>query len=234
LLQKALDIEEDLTFSFPAVAEYGFYFGNLLRDFRDWFGDIGPLEDHHDRLKKRIAECEKEVPPGLEQGNRELLEAYKLSHLSVERALGLYRETSDDRLRASAAGNWCPILPPNEPMLLARAGKYAEAATEAASWAADDNGKGNSLYYAAETCAGVVKLARGDPSLATTAKKEFVELWSKRAVEWLQKAQALKYLSAPSTRWLLVDDRSLDPFRDRADFRALIGSQNGTTKSAKK
>jgi hypothetical protein len=230
LLQKALEIEEVLSFSLPNVAEYGFYLGNLLRDFRDWFGDTGPLEAVHDRLKRRIAECEKEARPPLQTGRDDRLELYQARHVWVERLLRRYRESSDDRSRASAAGDSCSILPPNEPMLLALAGKYTEAATQAASWAANDDGNGSLAYDAAQTCAGIVKLARGDPSWDATRKQEFVELWSKRAVECLQKAQALKYLSAPSTRWLLSDDRELDPLRGRADFQHLLSLQDGGPK----
>jgi tetratricopeptide (TPR) repeat protein len=233
LLQKALGIEEELTARFPTVSEHAFYLNNVIRDFCDWFGDIGPLEAAHDRLMKKIAECEQEAGPDPEPGNRELREILKVRHLWIERLLSLYRKIGDGRVRASSPGDWCPILPPNEPMLLARARKYTEAANAAADWAASDKGNGNLLYPAAQSCAAIVTLARSDRSLAATPKKDFAEFWSKRAVEWLQKAQALKYFSSPSTRWLLADDRCLDPLRERADFQALLTAAGLPTKEPK-
>jgi len=81
--------------------------------------------------------------------------------------------------------------------------------------------------------ARLAKMAGNDRSLAAATKKELTGHFGKRAVEWIQKAQTLKYLSAPSTRWLLADDRDLDPLRERADFRALLTTRTKTSKSAK-
>ena len=47
-----------------------------------------------------------------------------------------------------------------------------------------------------------------------------------QAVEWLRKSRSLKYLSTPSTRFLLADDRELDSLRARDDFRALLAQPN--------
>jgi hypothetical protein len=53
------------------------------------------------------------------------------------------------------------------------------------------------------------------------------------AVTWIHQAQKRKYLSAPSTRWLLADDRDLDSLRGRADFRELLTPGKKASKSAK-
>jgi len=117
--------------------------------------------------------------------------------------------------------------------LLAQQGRYAQAEALAAALAAGDKGNGANFYAAAQICARLAKMAGNDRSLAVATTKELTEQFGKRAVEWIQQAQTLKYLSAPSTRWLLADDRELDPLRARADFRALLAARNRATNRAK-
>ena len=62
LLQKALDIELELVISFPPVGEYVFYVNNILRDFRDWFGDTARLNAVRDQFTAVIQELEARCP----------------------------------------------------------------------------------------------------------------------------------------------------------------------------
>ncbi len=76
LLQKAFDIEDELNISFPTVSEYSFYRANLVRDFRDWFGETGPLAAWCQRLSVTIADYEKQARSKPEKKNQERLAAY--------------------------------------------------------------------------------------------------------------------------------------------------------------
>jgi hypothetical protein len=52
-----------------------------------------------------------------------------------------------------------------------------------------------------------------------------------RDVEFLRQASAGNYFSAPSTRYLLSDERALDPLRSRADFQKLVAEAKPRTKT---
>jgi hypothetical protein len=233
LLQKALEIEEELTANFPSVSEYGFYVNNLLRDFRDWFGDTAPLEAWRDRLTMAISEHEKEAQLAPEKRDSGRLERYYSSRAAADGLLAYYSEVADDWRRAIAMGAPDDVSRAMQAFLLAQQGDYKQTESLAAALAASDPGNGARFYAAAQICARLAKMAGNDRSLAVAPKKELEGHFGKRAVEWIEKAQTLKYLSAPSTRWLLADDRELDPLRERADFRALLAGRNGAKNSAK-
>jgi tetratricopeptide (TPR) repeat protein len=233
LLQKALDIEEELNLSFPAVSEYGFYLGNLLRDFRGWFGDTAPLEAWRDRLMVAISEHEHEARLAPEKRDRDRLGRYYLRRAIVDRLLGRYSEFVDDMHHSVALGDFDNVPQATRALRLAQQGQYAQAASEATALATSVPDHGAYLYAAAQLSASLVRIIGNDRSLAVATKKELSERLGKRAVEWIQKAKTLNYLSAPSTRWLLTDDRELDPLRERANFRALLATGNRATQNAK-
>jgi hypothetical protein len=62
--------------------------------------------------------------------------------------------------------------------------------------------------------------------LPAAKRQELTEEYGNLAVQWLEKARSLAYLSSPSTRYLLTDDRDLDPLRSRPDFQALLARHN--------
>ena len=62
-LEKALEIEQQLAVDCPRVGEYGFYLGNILRDFRDWLGDTARLSAIGDRFTALIQDHESRFPP---------------------------------------------------------------------------------------------------------------------------------------------------------------------------
>ena len=68
--------------------------------------------------------------------------------------------------------------------------------------------------------ARIARIAGNDQSLAVPKRNELVDHLGALAVKWIRQARTRKYLSAPSTRWLLTDDRDLDSLRGRADFCA--------------
>ncbi len=68
-------------------------------------------------------------------------------------------------------------------------------------------------------------LMRNDRSVPAAQREELAEKYGSEAVQWMQKARSMAYLSSPSTRYLLTDDRDLDPLRTRGDFQALLARQ---------
>ena len=94
LLRKALDIEQDLAISFPAVAEYVFYLNNILRDFRDWFGDTARLDAVRDHFTVLIQEYEARLPP--EKRDPIRLKRYYLHRAEIHRLMARYSEAHAD------------------------------------------------------------------------------------------------------------------------------------------
>ncbi|MGO9466232.1 MAG: protein kinase domain-containing protein, partial [Isosphaeraceae bacterium] len=96
LLQKALEIEEELTANFPDVSEYGFYVSNLLRDFRDWYGDTAPLVAWRDRTNLTNSEQAKAARSAPEKRDG-VRSAYYYSSLSyADSLLASSSEIADD------------------------------------------------------------------------------------------------------------------------------------------
>ena len=88
----------------------------------------------------------------------------------------------------------------------------------------NDSVNGTELYHAASDWC-LYRFGRSQRSLLPLARREkLAENTCRQAIEWLRKAQSLKYLSTPSTRFLLADDRDLEPLRPRDDFRALLAN----------
>ncbi len=221
LLQKALEIEENLNLAFPNVGEYGFYRGNLHRDFRDWFDDTGPALAWRDRLNKLIAEYEEQAQSHPEKCDRNQLSLCFTCLECVDELLGRHRDIDADTRRSVAHGFDHQTVAWSKVVLLAEQGDYVGADAATAAIATHDTDQGTSFYQAANH-ATLVKIVGNDHSLPTVKKNELREKFGKQAVDWLGKARDRKYLCSPSTRWLLADDRDLDPIRDRADFRALL------------
>ena len=96
-----------------------------------------------------------------------------------------------------------------------------------------DTGTGRELYTAAQACAWIAAVIRSDRVLAAAQREQLGEKFSKQAVEWLDKSQSLKFLSSPSTRFLLADDHNLASLRSRDDFRALVARSREAPRTAK-
>ena len=94
LFHRALDIEQQLATSFPAVAEYMFYLNNLLRDLRDWFGDLARLNAVRDHFKVAIAEYEARAPA--ENRDRERLNRFYMYCGETQFLLARYSEALAD------------------------------------------------------------------------------------------------------------------------------------------
>jgi hypothetical protein len=203
----------------------------MLRDCRDWFGDTGPLQAFRDRQTMAIAEHEKKQRSASEQSDRLRMESYHLRLAAVTRMLGHYSNQANDWRNALANDDSGKDSRPIKAFLLAQQGEYARAESEAATLAASDRGNGHGYFMAAQICARMVTIAGDDRSLALASKKALSDHLGTLAVEWLRQAQTRKYLSAPSTRWLLADDRDLDALRARADFRALLATRERASKS---
>ena len=133
LLQKALEIEENLNLAFPSVGEYGFYLRNLHRDFRDWFDDTGPALAWRERLNKLIAEYEKQAQSQPEKCDRSQLSLSLTCLECVDALLGRHRDVDADVRRAVAHGFDQPTAAWSKVVLLADQGDYvkADAATAA-------------------------------------------------------------------------------------------------------
>ncbi len=137
----------------------------------------------------------------------------------------------DDEREALANGASPLTVDLARALLLAQQGDYAKAEIEAAAIAASDTGNGHYLYAAGQVGSRLVKIVGKDRSLPAAKSSELREKFGKLAVDWIQNAQTLKFLSAPSTRWLLADDRELDSLRARADFQALVALATERTKA---
>jgi len=233
LLQKALEIEEEVYLSFPTVVEYGFYLGIMLRDNRDWFGDVGPLEAYRQRLTTAIRAREHEAKSAPQTNDAERLACYYGHRSIVDRLLGRYGDFADDMRHVVACGgvDYHPLA--TKALVLAQRGEYTQAESAAADLAASESGNGGYLYWAAQISAIIIRLTGNDRSVAAATKKELRERLGKRAVDWIRESQSRKHFSNPPNRWLLDDDRDLDPLRERADFQALVATQNGGTPSGK-
>jgi len=233
LLHKAREIEEELYLSFPAVGEYGFYLGIILRDFRDWYGDVGPLEAYRQRLTTAIRSPEHEAQWAPQKNDAERLACYYGHRSIVDRLLGRYSDFADDIRHVVACGgvDYNPLA--TKALVLAQRGEYTKAASAAADLAANESGNGGYLYWAAQISAIIIRLAGDDRAVAVATKKELSERQGKRAVDWIREAQSRKHFSNPPNHWLLTDDRDLGPLRERADFRALLKGGNGAANSAK-
>ncbi len=218
LLEKALEIEQELATSFPAVGEYVFYLIKILRDCRDWFGDTDRLHAVRDHFTVKIEEHQSRFPP--ENRDNALLWRYYLYRAVIHELLGRYSEAlSDSKLAGYSESG---ILA----RLQAQRGDYGRAEATATTVPQRDPGLGQEFYLAAQVGAYLASVVRKDRSLAAARREELGEKYSRQAVQWLQKSQSLKYRSAPSTRFLLADDRDLEPLRSRDDFQALVARSN--------
>jgi tetratricopeptide (TPR) repeat protein/predicted Ser/Thr protein kinase len=223
LLAKALEIEQELAINFPAVGEYVFYLNNIVRDFRDWFDDSARLNAVCDHFTVLIQEYEKRPPP--EARDQLRLARYYQHRGQIQLLLRRYSAAHADFKQSG----WTELASITAARLESQRGKYAQAEATAIQLAERDPASGPNLYSAAQIGACMAAVVRHDPALASAQRQELGEKFSRQAVEWLKKAQALKYLSAPSTRYLLADDRDLEPMRSRADFQALLDHSREAT-----
>jgi tRNA A-37 threonylcarbamoyl transferase component Bud32 len=226
LLEQALEIEEELNLTLPGIGEYNFYLNNIFRDFRDWYADIAPLVAWRDRLEMVISEQEQAARLAPEKVDRDRLKSYCAYRAFANTLIGHYMSFQAELRKKLPKEIADSVREAPLAFRLALHGDYTGAASEAKAIAARDVGNGSSLYEAAEVSARLARMASNDQSLAADTKQELIESFSTQAVEWIKKAQSLKYLSAPSTRWLLADDRDLAALRDRADFRALLAARS--------
>lgn len=224
LLEKALEIEQDLTLSFPTMAEYLFYLNNIFRDFRDWFGDTARLNALCDQYTILIQEYEARLPP--EKRDQFRLNRFYTYRGYIEYLLGRFSESLVDYKLAG----WAELAFIASALVEANRCDFERAGSAAIHLAQTDSGNGLGHYFAAQTNAHIVAALRNDRSLAVIRRDELCEQFGKQAVERLRKAQSLKYLSSPSTRYLLADDRELEPLRSRADFQALLARSNELTR----
>jgi hypothetical protein len=227
LVQRALDIEQELVVRFPAVAEYSFYLFNLLRDLRDWFGDTARLNAVCDHFTVMITEYEARFPP--EKRDHVRLPRYYVCRGQTRLLLGRYTDAAADFRH----GGWLGLEPGAAALVDAQRGEYDAAEKAAATVAQNDSGNGAELYHAAQLGACIASAVRKDRSLPLARREKLAEHTCRQAIEWLRKAQSLKYLSTPSTRYLLADDRELDSLRSRDDFRALLAQTNAAPVAGK-
>jgi hypothetical protein len=229
-LLQAIDIELDLVIASPSVSEYTFYLGNLARDLRDWFGDSGRLAACRDRFTREIQDYEASVSS--EKRDPARLLAYYATRAHFHRLLAQYDESIRDYKQAYGTAQEIGIET-STGIMLADRGEYGQAELTVLELIRTDTGNGGCFYWAARVNAHLFRKVQSDPSITAAKKQEQGERYAKHAVEWLHKARALKYFSAPSTRYLLADDRDLDPLRTRADFQALLVKPNGATERGK-
>ena len=189
---------------------------NLLRDLRDWFGDTARLDAVLDRFRGPSG-APGAFPPKKRDSVR--LGCYYGYCSLIQGLLGQYGEALSDCKQFGEAD------PSSAARLQAQRGDYDQAEAGAKAIAARwISGNGRSLYTV-----GAGQWLRWLQSFATIAlwpaarREELGEKYGRQAVQWLQEAQTLKYLSAPSTRYS-ADDRDLGPLRSRDDFRALLSS----------
>ncbi len=218
LLQKGLDIELNLALSHPDVGEYMFYLNNILREFRDWFADKDRLIALCGQFTAAIKGNDSNLP-GLSRDRDCIMRCYGQRAL-IQHLLGRHRE---------ALSGISDVVPPTQAELAlaqAQEGNYAAAESIAKSLAQTVGGSGADAYNAAQVAAYLVFVVSNDRSLPAAKRQELTEKYGNLAVQWLEKARSLAYLSSPSTRYLLTDDRDLDPLRSRPDFQALLARHN--------
>ncbi len=204
------------------MGEYLFNFNNILRDFRDWFDDTARLSAVRDHFTVLIQEYEAQFPA--EKRDRVRLNYY-LHRGETHRILARYSEALADSKQAESL----------QLDIAARAqaerGEYDQAELTAMTLAQAERNHGP--YLAAQASAYMAAVVKSDGSLTAARREELAEKYSRQAVQWLQKAQGLRYLASPSTRYLLADDRDLDPLRSRDDFRALLAQAKQTPRTGK-
>ena len=225
--QKTLDIELELTTTYPGVGEYMFYVNNLIRDLRDWYGDQAGLEAVIKHFTVAINEYEARYSPEkrdrLHSANYYFFRGEAQFLLArYAKALADFKRCESDQAAAGAAA-----------LINAQRGSYDSVFRAATTKAKNDSGSGAEFYQAAQLVARAIAISREDRSLSSEARQELAEKLGRQAVEWLRKARSLNYLSTPSTRYLLADDRDLEPLRSREDFRALVAQARNVPPAAK-
>ena len=224
--QKTLDIELELTTTYPAVGEYLFYMNNLIRDLRDWYGDQPGLEAVIKHFTVAINDYEARYSPEkrdpLHSANYYFFRGEAQFLLArYAKALADFKRCGSDQAAGAAA------------LIDAQHGSYESIFQAAMTNAKNDSGNGAECYRAAQLVATAIAISRDDRSLSSEARQELAEKLGSQAVEWLRKARSLNYLSTPSTRYLLADDRDLEPLRSRDDFRALVAQTGKVPPAAK-
>ena len=217
--QKTLDIELELATSYPAVGEYMFYVNNLIRDLRDWFGDQAALEAVIKHFTVAINDYEARYSP--EKRDRERLNRFYMYCGEAQFLLARYAKALADFKKSGSNG----MEIAGDALIQAQHGSYDVAEKAAMTVSRGDSGNGAELYRAAQLGAFAIAISRDDRSLSSEACQELAEKFGRQAVEWLRKSRSLNYLSTPSTRYLLADDRDLDSLRSRNDFRALVAQE---------
>jgi eukaryotic-like serine/threonine-protein kinase len=232
MLQKSLDIEQELLISFPTVAEYAFYLNNITRDVRDWFGDTATLIAVRDRVMAAIRASEGRLGAG-QAHDDELVFYYALSSI-INGLLARYDEALADARKAGLfESQYDALAMAQRGKVMAQGDNYDQAELAAATAVQRDPRNATTLYRLAQVSAFMAAAVRNDRSLPVARREELGERFAGRAVEWLQQAHALKHFSQQSTRYLLADDRDLDPLRSRGDFQALVARSQPTPAKGK-
>jgi tetratricopeptide (TPR) repeat protein len=216
--RKALAIREKLAADFPAVPGYRVELGASYCNFGDLMARGGKLADSLVWFQKAIAT----LRPVHEQEPRAVIAKVFLRNSHWGRAiahhrLGQYAEAVKDWDRAIALSEI-----PQQPALRARransqvrAGQVAEAVAEVAALTAPcPDGTGLARWNAGQwyNFACIYSLASGK---IADRKQEYAD----RAMELLRKAVKAGYKNASHMK----KDTDLDPLRDRADFKTLLG-----------
>ena len=222
-LERALDTELKLTARYPTAIEYGFYLGNLIRDLRDWFGDKTRLTALRDHFTAAIQERAAQLPAET-RVDEQLARAYG-DRAVVHRLLTRYREAVADSSQLSPPNPVC--------VALSRAQEGDYAAAESALNTLAPGGDSTNAYEAARVAAYLSLVIRNDRSIPTARRDELAEKYAASGVQWLENARTSGYLSSPSTRYLLADDRDLDPLRSRTDFQALVARHAAVSEAGK-
>ncbi len=219
LLLQALKIEQELLSQYPGIGEYLFYFNNILRDLRDWFGEkaLYAIRDHYtaainDQKARNVA--------GKDDVAR--LQSFYVHRAEIHRLLAQFREALADQEKAGHR----EVEPFLSAMHLGQQGDYDQADRAVAAMAKNASGSDSNLYSAAQCAALLAAVANSDRSLAAVKRHELVEMFAEHALEWLRASHSREYFSKPSTRYLLADDRDLESLRGRADFQAFLAEVN--------
>jgi len=107
-------------------------------------------------------------------------------------------------------------------VVLARAGNYDQAVTEADELAKANSPAASSLYELACVYSLASAAAGKDTKLTVAKRTERAKQYGAHAVELLTAAHGAGYFKEPKNLDAMKKDTDLDPLRDRADFKKLF------------
>jgi serine/threonine-protein kinase len=224
--REAIHVRRRLAATYPDVLPYAVSLGKSYRILGDLLGDTDKPQAALDWFAQGVETLQSVLKkqPKNSTAREYLCEVYAGRAAALSK-LGRSKESVADWEQALALDN-------GENQMEFRAGRaeaQASGGEHARAWAeVNELTRGKSVapeffYPLARVCSLAAAAARRDPKLSPTEREKQIEQYAARAVGLLAQAHTAGYFKDAAKLEAMKKDKDLDPLRDRADFKKLLG-----------